>query len=83
MPPVPSRIPSWPCSPPWLTVAGPKAEGEAKGRADVVLKLLALKFGKLPAGTKKRVQHASLAELDRYATRVLKAKTLEDVFSKR
>lgn len=60
-----------------------KAEGEAKGKAEIVLNLLALKFRKLSNTTKKRVQSASVQELDRYAERILTAKTLDEVFKKR
>jgi hypothetical protein len=48
-----------------------------------VLNLLALKFRKLSATTKKRVHNASVEELDRYAERILTAKSLGEVFKKR
>jgi hypothetical protein len=57
-----------------------RAEGRAEGRADIVLKLLTLKFGKLSSADKKRVQGASLEQLDRWAARVLTATTLGQVW---
>lgn len=58
-----------------------RAEGRAEGRATTLLKLLALKFGELPAATRKRVQAASMDELDRLTERVLSAGSLRDVFA--
>lgn len=61
-----------------------RLEGEAKGRAEarveIVLKLLTLKFGKLSAADTKRVHDASIAQLDRWAGRVLTAKTLAQIW---
>ncbi|HEX2674998.1 MAG TPA: Rpn family recombination-promoting nuclease/putative transposase [Polyangiales bacterium] len=53
-----------------------REEGRTQGRAEVILKLLALKFGSLPASAERRVRRASLEELDAIAERVLFAKTL-------
>jgi hypothetical protein len=58
-----------------------EAKGEARGRAEMVLKLLTLKFGALTPSTKKRVASASALELDGIAERVLSAKTLREVFA--
>jgi flagellar biosynthesis/type III secretory pathway protein FliH len=60
-----------------------QAEGKAEGKAELVLNLLKLKFSKLNAATKRRVEAASVEDLDQYAARILKAKTLDDVFKKR
>jgi hypothetical protein len=60
-----------------------QVEGKAEGKAELVLNLLRLKFSKLNAATKRRVETASAEDLDRYAARILKAKTLDDVFKKR
>lgn len=54
-------------------------QGIAEGRAEMLLDLLAAKFGTVPAGVRKRVQHASADELAAWGTRVLTAATLEDV----
>ena len=51
----------------------------AEGRADIVLKLLALRFSPLPEAVKARVRAASILELDAFAERVLTAKSLDDV----
>lgn len=60
-----------------------RAEGEAKGRvegkAEVVVKLLTLRFGPLPETVVQQVRSASIEELDRFAERVLSAKTLDEV----
>ena len=56
-----------------------RAEGEAKGRAEVVIKQLTLRFGPLSASTEARVRAASIAELDRIAERVLSARSLAEV----
>jgi hypothetical protein len=60
---------------------GPRTGGA--GKAAVVLNLLQLKFRKLNAKIKQRIETASAEELDLYAMRILKAKTLDDVFKKR
>ncbi len=56
-----------------------REEGRAQGRAELLLKLLRLKFGKIPRSAAQRVRRASLDELDRWAERVMTASTLEDV----
>ncbi len=62
-----------------------RAEGELKGRAEgalnVLLKLLALKFGDVPSSYRALMATASLAELDTWAERVLPATSLDDVFA--
>lgn len=66
----------------WLVASG-KAEGEAKGKAELVLKLLTLKFSALPSGIAERVNSASAEQLDELAGRILSAETLEEVFTER
>jgi hypothetical protein len=56
-----------------------KAEGKAEGRVELVLKLLALRFGSLSDADKARVRGARDGELDAVAERVLTAHTLEEV----
>ncbi len=56
-------------------VAG-KEEGRVEGRAETVLRQLALRFGSLSDGTQLRIRKASIAELDGLAERVLSAGTL-------
>ena len=53
-------------------------EGRQQGRQDLLLDLLAEKFGALPAWASERVHKASAGELDRWARRVLRSTTLED-----
>ncbi len=45
-----------------------------------MLKLLALKFGKLSAEARKTVRDASMQEPDNFAVRILTANTLATVF---
>ena len=56
-----------------------RPEGEARGRAELVLKQLTLRFGPLPDVTVQRVRAATIAELDAFAERVLGAKNLDEV----
>ena len=56
------------------------AEGEGRGRAAVLLRLLAARFGEVLPEIGERVHRASADEIDRWAVRVLDARSLEDVF---
>lgn len=58
-----------------------KAEGELAGRATALLRLLARRFGSLPATIPTRVLEGSGTELDRWTDRVLDAPSLEAVFA--
>lgn len=53
--------------------------GRRQGKAETVLKLLRLKFGRVPAATTSRVRAASDAELDRWTARVLTGVSLAEV----
>lgn len=55
------------------------AEGKAEGEAQILLKLLALRFGVVPENIVAQIRTASTEDLERYAERVLSAETLEDV----
>jgi hypothetical protein len=55
-----------------------KAEGKAEGRVEIILKLLALRFGLLTEAVPARVHSAQDAQLDAVAERVLTAQTLEE-----
>jgi hypothetical protein len=57
------------------------SQGRAEGAANVLSKLLTLKFGGLDAATAERLRVASTVELERWAERILTAATLDDVFS--
>ncbi len=52
-----------------------RTEGLTKGRADLVLGLLAARFGQLPQGTITRVGNASSADIDHWAVRILRPDT--------
>jgi hypothetical protein len=56
------------------------AQGEVKGRAATLSKLLSRKFGELSPGVRARIEAASLEELDAWTDAVLDAPTLERVF---
>ena len=58
-----------------------QAEGERRGRAELVLKLLQLRFGELAADVRARVEAASIEDLDLWAERVLTAAELDAVFT--
>jgi hypothetical protein len=54
-------------------------QGLVEGRAEIVLRLLTVRFGPLPEQAVERVGRASADELDHFAERVLTAATLDDV----
>ena len=56
-------------------------QGMERGREEIVLKLLARKFGPLDAATEARVREATIAELDVLAERILTAESIDEVFS--
>lgn len=59
-------------------------EGIAEGRVDLLRRLLTRRFGAEAAkAVEERLQGASNAQLDRFADRVLDAKTIDDVFADR
>jgi hypothetical protein len=60
-----------------------KALGRAEGRAEMLLRLLQKRFGAVPAATRKRVLAAAIADLDRWAERILDAATLAEVFARK
>ena len=56
-------------------------EGQEEGRRRLLLRLLALKFGALPAAIGARVEGADCDTLDRWGERILTASTLDEVFA--
>jgi hypothetical protein len=58
-----------------------KEQGIKEGERALVRRQLTLRFGKLPAGAERRIARASLAELERWAERVLTASSLAAVFA--
>jgi hypothetical protein len=55
-------------------------EGSQKGRCEILLRLLRLRFGELPEPIVVRVKAAKTSQLDLWAERVLSAPTLDAVF---
>ncbi|MCA9708318.1 MAG: DUF4351 domain-containing protein [Myxococcales bacterium] len=58
-----------------------KAEGRLEGKAEILLKLLSLRFGPLDGATRARVEAAPPEQLDAWAERVLSAPTLADALA--
>ena len=58
-----------------------REEGEAKGRAEILLKQLGIRFGRVSDAIRARVERATIAELDTWAERVLTATTLDEVLA--
>jgi hypothetical protein len=56
-----------------------RAEGEARGRAEALLKLLTLRFAPVSDVVAGRVRAASIEDLERWTERVLSAATVDDV----
>ncbi|WP_437586312.1 DUF4351 domain-containing protein [Sorangium sp. So ce1000] len=55
------------------------AQGRQEGERAVLLRLLRARFGELPEAALARIEGAESAALERWAERVLSAKTLADV----
>ena len=60
-------------------IAEGKAEGKAERGMEIILKLLASRFGPLPEAVHARVRSADGAQIDTMADRMLTAQTLEEV----
>jgi hypothetical protein len=60
-----------------------RAGGEAKGKAELLLRQMRRKYGRVPAGVAKRLRGAASADLDRWAERVLTEASLDEVFEGR
>lgn len=56
-----------------------RAEGKTEGKAEIVLRLLSLRFGALPDTVVGTVRAADAEQLDLWAERVLTASSLDDV----
>jgi len=57
------------------------AQGEAKGRAVLIARQLALRFGPLAQDMETRIAEASIAELDEIGERLLTAQTLDEALA--
>jgi hypothetical protein len=64
----------------WLRASG-KAEGEARGRAELLLQLLHQRFGRLSRTARARIHAGTIPELERWASRLLTAASLGEVFA--
>ena len=53
----------------------------AKGRAELLVQMLAHRFGELSAELRSRVHAASIPELDDWGLRLVSVATLEEVFA--
>jgi hypothetical protein len=62
-------------------IAEGKAEGKAEGRSELLLKLLTLRFGRLPDDLCERIRTARIEEIEVFAERVLTATNLDQVFN--
>jgi len=58
-------------------------QGRVEGERAVVERQLLRRFGELPRSASERLVGASMADLERWADRVLEAKSLDDVFGPR
>jgi predicted transposase YdaD len=56
-----------------------KTEGEVEGKADSIKRLLARRFGPLPAGAEQRIDAAPVAQLNTWLDGILDATSLEDL----
>lgn len=54
------------------------AQGRVEGRADLIARLLAVRFGPLNAEAESKVRSSSIAELDAMGERLLTARTLRE-----
>jgi len=58
-----------------------RAEGRVEGRVELLVGQLTKRFGTVPDAVRARLQAAGAAELDRWAIRLLDARSLDDVFA--
>jgi hypothetical protein len=58
-----------------------EAKGRAEGRAEILRKLMTLKFGPLSPEMEKRISSAAITDLDRWSERVLSAQRIEEIFN--
>ncbi|WP_067681123.1 hypothetical protein [Nocardia miyunensis] len=56
-----------------------EARGEARGRAQMLLELLAARFGSLDPSVERVVRQADVAQLKVWASRMLTATTVDEV----
>ncbi len=56
-------------------------EGLEEGQRKILIRQLTLKFGELPDGILQRIRAADAEYLERWAERILVARTIDDVFA--
>lgn len=64
-----------------MHLAASRAEGEAHGRAALLLRQLGLRFGALPEAIRARVEGAKPEQIESWGERVLTAGTLDEIFA--
>ena len=57
-----------------------EAQGEARGKADTLKRLLVRHFGRVPRSAERRVRQAAAEQLDAWL-RILDAKSVEDALA--
>ncbi|MFD4442690.1 hypothetical protein ACFWPK_23245 [Nocardia sp. NPDC058519] len=58
-----------------------RAEGAAKGQADLLIRMLEHKFGDVPESTVDQVRGADPGDMHRWADQMLTAPTLEETLA--
>lgn len=58
-----------------------RREGKQEGEAEMLERLLAQKFGQLPARIEERLKNATSVQLESWSLNILDAKALDDVFT--
>ena len=58
-----------------------KIEGKQEGEMLILQRLLAKRFGAIPADTVSLISNASVEDIERWADRVFDAKQLSDIFN--
>jgi hypothetical protein len=58
-----------------------RAEGEAKGRAEALLRQLTLRFGPISKPREEKIRGAATDQLDLWLERVLSVRSIDEVFS--
>ncbi|HTV20991.1 MAG TPA: DUF4351 domain-containing protein [Polyangiaceae bacterium] len=56
-----------------------KVQGKIEGKAELILRLVRLKFGEVPEAVRGRVVSAASEELDGWAERIITASTLDEL----
>ena len=58
-----------------------EARGEARGKADTLMRLLVRRFGQVPRTAERRVRQAAADQLDTWLDRILDAKSVKDALA--